>query len=278
MRVELVSIETDTLPLDGAWYEPEGRAPTGAVLIMHGNQGNFYVGPPRFLPPALAGAGFASLAFNRRGHDILGTHGGRAPVGGALQTTREQVEDNETAAAWLRARGFSSPWVIGHSHGGLLAARHVASHPETAGLVLLSPAGGGPEATRVNSAAGLLLGDRYDEIARHARRLVSEGRGDELLLLPGWWWVISAASLCDRLDRLPDLVGLAPAVRCPTLLLKGRDEPESAYPVRAFAAACGGPCEVVELTGCDHWYNGREQEVSEAVVDWLAKVASAAPT
>lgn len=276
MKAELVSIETDTVPLDGAWYEPEGETANGAVLLMHGNQGNFYVGPPRFLPPALAPAGFASLAFNRRGHDILGTHGGRDPVGGALQTTQEQVDDNETAAAWLRVRGFRSPWVIGHSHGALLAARHVASHPETPGLVLLSPAGGGPDATRLNSAAGLLLGDRYDEIVGDARRLVEEGRGDTLLLLPGWWWLTSAASLCDRLDHIPDLVAMAPAIRCPTLLVKGREEPESAYPVRAFAGACGGPCELVELPRCDHWYNGREQEVSEAVVQWLARVTAAA--
>ena len=51
MRTSLVSIPTDTIPLDGAWYEPEGAA-TGAVLLFHGNTMNFYVGAPRFLPPA----------------------------------------------------------------------------------------------------------------------------------------------------------------------------------------------------------------------------------
>jgi len=271
MRVELVSIPTETIPLDGAWYQPEDRPAVGAALIMHGNQGNFYVGPPRFLPPVLAGTGLASLAFNRRGHDILGTYRGREPVGGALQTTQEQTDDNHAAAAWLRDRGFPAPIVVGHSNGGLLAARHVADHPETPALVLLSAAGGGPDATRINSEAGLLLRDRYRELVGEARRLVAEGRGRELMLLPGWWWVISAESLCDRLDTIPDLVGLAPRVRCPTLFLKSREEPETAYPARAFAAACGGPCEIVELAGCDHWYNGRDQEVAQAVAGWVAK-------
>jgi pimeloyl-ACP methyl ester carboxylesterase len=271
VRVELVSIATETIPLDGAWYQPEDQTAVGAALIMHGNQGNFYVGPSRFLPPALAGSGFASLAFNRRGHDILGTYRGRVPVGGALQTTQEQIDDNRAAAAWLRARGFPAPAVVGHSNGGLLAARHVADHPETPALVLLSAAGGGLDATRTNSEAGLLLRDRYQELVDDARRLVAEGRGRELMLLPGWWWVISAESLCDRLDTIPDLVALAPRVRCPTLFLKGGEEPEAAYPARAFAAACGGPCEIVELAGCDHWYNGRDQEVAEAVVGWLVK-------
>jgi pimeloyl-ACP methyl ester carboxylesterase len=271
MRIELVSIPTETVPLDGAWYEPEGGPARGAVLIMHGNQGNFYVGPPRFLPPALAELGFASLAFNRRGHDILGTYRGRDPVGGALQTTREQVEDDDSAAAWLRERGFEAPVVIGHSHGGLLAAQHAARHPETPALVLLSAAGGGRQATRIDSAAGLLLRDRYDEIVERARRLVDEGRGRELILLPGWWWVISAESLCDRLDAIPDLLALAPEIHCPALFLKGQEEPEAAYPARAFAAACSGPCELVELAGCDHWYNGRDQEVADAVAGWLAE-------
>jgi hypothetical protein len=46
MRTELVSIPTDTLPLDGAFYEPESGATAGAVLLFHGNTMNFYVGAP----------------------------------------------------------------------------------------------------------------------------------------------------------------------------------------------------------------------------------------
>jgi hypothetical protein len=35
--------------------------------MFHGNTMNFYVGAPRFLPPALTAFGLACLAFNRRG-------------------------------------------------------------------------------------------------------------------------------------------------------------------------------------------------------------------
>jgi hypothetical protein len=48
MRTELISIATDTLPLDGAFYLPEAE-PCGAVMLFHGNTMNFYVGAPRFL-------------------------------------------------------------------------------------------------------------------------------------------------------------------------------------------------------------------------------------
>jgi hypothetical protein len=52
MRTELISIATDTLPLDGAFYLPDTAA-SGAVMLLHGNTMNFYVGAPRFLPPVL---------------------------------------------------------------------------------------------------------------------------------------------------------------------------------------------------------------------------------
>src|SRR5437879_7656649 len=99
---------------------------------------NFYVGALRFLPPVLVKLGLACLAFNRRGHDVLSTRNSRTPEGGAFQLAREGIEDNRSAARWLSARGLPAPVVIGHSNGGMLAVRHVADHPETPALVLLT--------------------------------------------------------------------------------------------------------------------------------------------
>src|SRR3954447_22798291 len=99
---------------------------------------NFYVGAPRFLPPALTAMGYACLAFNRRGHDILSTRDSRIAEGAAFQSVSQAVEDNRTAARWLADRGHETPVVIGHSNGGMLAVRHVADHPKTSALVLLS--------------------------------------------------------------------------------------------------------------------------------------------
>src|SRR5262245_1914616 len=101
MHTELVSIPTGTTPLDGVYYEPDGGGAAGAVLLFHGNTMNFYVGAPRFLPPALTRLGLACLAFNRRGHDILSTRNSRAAQGGAFQSTAEAIADNRIAAAWL---------------------------------------------------------------------------------------------------------------------------------------------------------------------------------
>jgi len=230
MRTELISIATNTLPLDGAFYRPEAE-PCGAVLLFHGNTMNFYVGAPRFLPPVLTRLGFACLAFNRRGHDILSIRNSRAAEGAAFQLTKEGIADNNYAARWLAERGFSRPVVIGHSNGGMLAVKHVADHAETPAMVLLSAHGGGRDGVQRTSRAGMLAGDQLDEITARARALVAAGRSRELMLVPGWWYVISAESFLDRMTEMPDVLELAPMIRCPTLFVRGDEESAEIYPL-----------------------------------------------
>ena len=279
MRTTLVSIATDTTPLDGAFYEPEhdpeGRPVTGAVLLFHGNTMNFYTGAPRFLPPVLTQMGLACLAFNRRGHDILAIRDSRAAEGAAFQRTHEAIEDNRLAAAWLAARGHASPVVIGHSNGGMLAVRHVADHPQTPALVLLSAHGGGTSMVPDASKAGLLAADRLAEITAQARTLVAAGRGTELMLLPGWWYAASAESFLDLLTELPDTLALAPRIVCPSLFVRGDQEAPERYPAEAFKRLSPGECTVEIVSDCDHFYRGREGTVAAMVATWLSRTLSA---
>jgi pimeloyl-ACP methyl ester carboxylesterase len=269
VKTTLVSIPTETVPLDGAWHEPEG-AVSGAALLFHGNTMNFYQGAPRFLPPALARMGLACFAFNRRGHDILGIRDSRAAEGAAFQTYAEAIDDNRIAAAWLAARGFPEPIVIGHSNGGTLAVRHVADHPRTRALVLLSAHCGGRDMVPRASRAGLLAQDHLLEITEKARKLTAAGRGRELLLLPGWWYVTSAASFVDALENCPDVLELAPRIGCPVLYVRGDREAPELYPAEAFARRSSGPCSVEIVPDCEHFYAGREDAVAAAVCAWLA--------
>jgi len=271
MRATLVTIPTDTTPLDGVFYEPEGAAPVGAVLLFHGNTMNFYVGAPRFLPPALTRLGFACLAFNRRGHDILGIRDSRAAEGAAFQLAREAIADNRLAAEWLAANGFPCPVVIGHSNGGTLAVRHVADHPDTPAMVLLSAHCGGKDLVARMSRAGLLAGERVEEMTAQARALVGAGRGRELLLFPGWWYVATAESFVDLQTESPDVVALAPRIGCPTLYLRGDQEPAELYPAEEFQRRAGGACTVEIVRNCGHFYVGREDAVTETVAGWLAR-------
>ena len=271
MKTDLVSIPTNTLSLEGAWYRPERVTPKNAALLFHGNTMNFYSGAPRFLPPGLARSGYASLAFNRRGHDILAIRDSRMAEGAAFQTLAEAVADNRYAAEWLEKKGYPKPVVIGHSNGGMLAVRHVVDHPDTPALVLLSAHCGGKRMVSLASKAGLLAGERLEEVTAEARNWVAEGEGERLMLLPGWWYVTTAASFLD-LDNCPDILELAPEIRCPVLYLRGDEEPADLYPAEEFQKRCGGPCTVENVPRCGHFYVGREEAVTELVCRWLETI------
>ena len=271
MKLELVEIETDTHPLDGLLYHPEGRPTRGAVMIFHGNTMNFYTGAPRFLPPMLCELGYACLSFNRRGHDILSIRDSRLAVGAALQTTAEGIADNQYAARWMSNKGFNNPILIGHSNGGFLAVQHAAANPDTAALILLSAHGGGTVAEKLAARTGLLGASKTDELRERATQMIAEGKGDELIILPGWWYVATANSYIDRLTTMPDTVETAPKISCPSLFIRGDMEIPEAYPAEDFAAATSGICDVELIDDCDHFYRNKEDVVTRIVKSWITK-------
>ena len=269
MNLELVSIATDTYPLDGIFYTPSNGPIRAVAMFFHGNCHNFYMGPSRFMPKTLVAEGIACLAFNRRGHDMITSLGGRDIGGGAFQLAHEALADNRYAAQWLRDRGFASPIVIGHSNGGVLAAQYAVDHPDTPAVVLMSAHVGGKTITRRMSANGMFGRDQLSEIEARARQMVADGCGKELMLLPGWWWVASAECVVDYSDNMPDIVECASRTKVPVLFLRGDQEPAELYPAEAYAANCASPCEVRILPDCGHFYTGHEQSVSVLVTDWL---------
>jgi pimeloyl-ACP methyl ester carboxylesterase len=275
MQTELISIQTDTEPLDGALYRPDGPRARGAILLFHGNVMNFYTGMLRFLPPALTALGFVCLAFNRRSHDILATYDSRAAVGGAFQKISRDIEDNRIAAAWLAQQGFRDPIVIGHSNGGMLATQHVCDHPQTPALVLLSAHRGGKIDQTLSAGTrgnGMMTEDRHLAFKAEAQRFVDEGREHTLMVMPGWWYVVTAETYLDRIKNMPDVVANARRITCPVLYVRGDQEAPSQYPAEEFKAAAAGPCDVSIIPDCDHYYKGRSDAVTAVVTTWLQKL------
>jgi pimeloyl-ACP methyl ester carboxylesterase len=270
MRTELISIPTPIHPLDAAYYTPDGPS-KGAVMYCHGNQMNFYVGAARFLAPHITGLGYDFMPFNRRGHDSVSTYDSRECVGGAYQTVAEGIEDNEIAANYLAANGYKNPIVIGHSNGGVLASEHVARHPETRALILLSAHAGGNRLMNPSSARNFSLAGNTAAQIKEAKELLAAGKPRQLMLIPAWWWVISARTYLDRLTNAPDLVDNAKRIHCPVLFIRGDQEPRENYPAERFQENCAGPCEVVIVPNCDHFYVGAEDRVSKIVTDWLMR-------
>lgn len=272
MFAEVISIQSDGTPMDGLFYQAASDVAPRGALLMHGNGMNFYCGAPRFLPEHLLRRGVASLAFNRHGHDTVSA-ATRIAEGNAYQTVAQAMDDNERAGKYMAERGYAAPIVIGHSHGGLLAAQYVVNHPETPALVMLSAHCGGAQMLQSASAQGLLAGDRLPEVSVRAHELVRTGRGDELMLLPGWFYVTTAASFVDMESNTPVLLDAAPAIGCPVLFIRGNEENPERYPAEAFARAAGGPVDVHIIENCNHFYQGHEDQVGELVADWLAGLA-----
>ena len=270
MSIELVSIPTPTgQPLDGLLYATPKDTETGSVQLFHGNAMNFYVGHSRFLPPVLTKQGYTCLAYNRRGHDTLSTRNSRIPEGNAFASVEMSIEDNILARDYLLNRGCPAPVVIGHSNGGMLAVRHTADHPDTPALILMSAHRGGKTMIERASRNGLMACDRYTETLANARQLVSDGLGDELMLLPGWWHVMTAQVFCDQVDNLPHVLELAEQINCPVLYIRGDREPQELYPAEEFAERCSGTVDIAIVENCDHFYNGVEKYVADLIGDWL---------
>lgn len=270
MRTELIRIPTPTHPLDGAYYIPDGPI-KGAVMYCHGNQMNFYVCAARFLASPITSLGYIFMAFNRRGHDTVSTYDSRECVGGAYQTVAEGIEDNAIAAKYLAERGFPDPILIGHSNGGVLASEHAANHPQTPALILLSAHAGGNRLSNPRAARNFSLAGDVEEQKQQAEALIAAGKPRQLMLIPAWWWVISARTFLDRLTNVPDLIENAKRIHCPVLFIRGDQEPMENYPAERFKENCAGPCEVAIVPDCDHFYVGAEQRVSQIVADWINK-------
>lgn len=267
----LVEIDAVERPLDGIWYETSAPG-RGVVVLSHGNTMNFAVGAPRFLPPVLVDRGYSCLAYNRRSHDILSTRDSRRPVGGAFQTAEADAQDTAAAVAFARSRAGRDPILVGHSNGGMLTAAFASGRDDVEAIVLLSAHRGGRDIVPASCAAGHLAADDLDAVTARARELVKAGRGAELMLLPGWWYVLSAESFLDRLEHTPDILEVAEQIRCPVLYLVGDAESPFVYPAREFATASDGRCDVVVVDDCGHFYRGREAAVATIVADWLDTV------
>ena len=266
--VELVELRRDDgHPIDALWYPaPDVRV---GMLHVHGKGSSILSGPARFLPPLLPG--IAHLAVNMRCHDLAYTVGTDdwAVDGGMWEDTTTGHLDLAAGVAHLRSRGVERLVVCGHSSGGLYAADLMPRERGIAAWVLLSP----PTTSR--NPFPLELPDPADRAraAELARAMIAEGRGRDLIPLPGWFHAISAASLVQRMEE-PEgtwLSNLGHAV-APVLMAWGDAEPRHAHWDALFAGFADEGDRRLVISGARHYYRGQERELASGIGTFLHHV------
>jgi alpha-beta hydrolase superfamily lysophospholipase len=225
------------------WPLPEGVALRGVVVLVHGL--GEYAGRHDGLAKRLNQWGFAVRAYDQYGH---GESGGAR---GGLPTPMRLVDDlaDIIDSTRLRVPRGVPLILLGHSLGGLVAARLLALEKRSVeGLVLSSPAfdpGLNPLqklllAVLPRLAPNLAVGNGLDpDFLSHDREVVQAYRQDPLVHDR-----VSARMGRFIADAGRATVAAAPHWNVPTLLLyAGRDRLVSPNGSRAFAAAA--PARVV---------------------------------
>lgn len=270
---------------------PKDRSRPVAVVWVHGWGTNFYDPAYARIARSLAERGVTTFTVNTRMHD-LGTSatragGRRVRGGGYWGITSQQTLDLEAWMDVVQAHGFGRVVLAGHSAGWPAVAIYQAERqdPRVQGLVMAS---GPVQPLEPPSDAALIA---------EGRRLLADGKGDDLLRLPrDFPSFISAATYIDQVDAPPrylDIFGVRSTdaaiatITCPLLAMFGTrgdvgGEADLAV-VRGTSKRLGsGPrrIDTALIARGDHMYEGEDAQVAQAIADWIdrAVLASADAT
>ena len=109
VQTELVEFDSCGRHVQGALFSPSlsaGRSET-AVILVHGVEQFWYVGPTMFLAASLAERGYSAFGYN-------GIHSGQTFRWSNFETAVQEVGD---AVAFMKQRSFKRVVLIGHSLG-----------------------------------------------------------------------------------------------------------------------------------------------------------------
>jgi pimeloyl-ACP methyl ester carboxylesterase len=293
---EFVHVRSDDGIINGgAMFAPPVRSASSiAVIWIPGSGVNFYYPTYVKIGREVAARGIAFIAANTRMHDLgtvaAGVEGGKRIRGGAYWGRySDQARD---IAAWIdlaNQRGFKQVVLAGHSAGTTAVETYQAEKqdPRVVGLVLASGRFQ-PVTTPTDQ-----------EMLAEARRLVAEGRGEELLHYPNRTTpsFVSAATFLDLDQWLPkDFFGVQTPdppvmrIRCPILAFFGTNEADvgtesdlSLLKSTLKRMTTGpGRVDTVMIQDAGHMYDGHEAQVADTIAKWarslLTTARAATPT
>ncbi len=251
------------LEIDGCRLEvsivaaPERAAPT--LVFLHEGLGS--LGQWRSFPARLASAvGCRALVYSRAGY------GRSAPPPRPRDLDYLDREALTELPALLEATQVADPILVGHSDGATIALIYAAAGLPVRGIVAMAPHVLVEELTLAGIRA---TGSAW--AATDLRTRLARWHDDPEGVFRRWYdvWL-------DPRFRGWNIVGRLPAIRCPLLLVQGReDEYGSLAQLEAIAGATGGPVETRVLSPCGHVpWKEHPEEVQAACVPFIAALTS----
>ena len=233
-----------------------GARPGSTLVFLHEGLGS--VSLWKDFPERVAGAtGRAALVYSRAGY------GASSPAALPRQPDYMHVEAHRVLPALLDRLGIEDPILIGHSDGASIALLHAGSgtRPVRA-VVALSP----HVFVEDLSIASIAEARRQYRTTDLAHRLARH-HDDADAAFRGWNDIWLAPAFRDW-----NIEDCLPRVRCPLLLIQGRDDE---YGTRAQLDAierqAGGRVTRVELADCRHSPHRDQPEATvAAIADFIA--------
>lgn len=245
-------------------YRWIGPGPSGAPTLVLLHEGLGSVSHWRDFPDRLAEAtGCGVLVYSRAGY------GASDPADLPLPVSYMHREATEALPAVLRALEVRDAVLVGHSDGASIALIHAAQCSESPvrALVLEAPHVFVEEISVRSIAEAAEAFRRTDLRARLERH---HGRN-----VDGAFWGWNRVWL-DPDFRHWNIEALLPRVRCPVLVVQGREDPYGTLAqVEAIRRQAGGPVETLVLDGCGHApHRDHPERVLAAMTEFVIKITS----
>lgn len=286
-RGELVSFQTeDGVRLHGALFT-NSRVPNRdiAVIGTHGAASSFYTSVTGFLCPAMPSHGYPTLSMNLRCHDRFY----------ATSIFEDCEKDFAAGVQFMKEQGYNRVVLFGHSLSVTQILYYMARAQEPAVVGLALSAGHDDLRSVAPSYWETVVDDpqaEYERVLAECRKLVDEGDGDRLIIIP-WWRPDPKLKLRQHYRetsaqtfvsyRAPESNCNAsmwmPQIETPSLLISHSKVDTAASPEmmkRLEKLATRAPIvDYVEIEGAGHFYVGYEDELVGILAKWIDKVRDA---
>lgn len=287
MKTKFVRIVTkDKLILSGNLYSPD-KTTKKTILHIHGMSGNFYENLfLDYMAYEFTKNGYSFFSVNNRGagtffdFPIKGKKEAHKRIGNAYEKFEECIFDIKAGIDFLEKEGFKEIILQGHSLGAVKVAYYMAKTKDkrVSKLILVSP----------SDMVGLTEDKDHTKRMSLSKRLITEGKGSELLPDLLWGWArLSAATYVNLSERntAVDVFNTydkeAPScikdITIPILAILGGTDDAAILPIKEALEVIKNKAKKAPRFGkliigkAPHSYFGYEKSLAKGIVDWLKR-------